>query len=551
VESSGLASRHPLCSGKEHIMRAPTRLTAYAATVTLALAGSLLTITPAEAAVHDDVGQTAAANWLEDELTDGVVHNDQFNFDDVGLTADFAFGLDAVGGHDATVQGIVDTIEPRAEDEWYTSTYEGITTTYGGSVAKLLALVQQTGGTPTSFGGENLVTLLQSLVADAAPIAGRVQNQNDSFGDANTIGQALAANGLDQAGSSEAANASAFLLKQQCSSGYFRLNFTADKAAPEQTCVNNTDEPDTDATAIAVLQLREMSVTAARTTAITDAVNWLLTQQRDDGSWGGGPTTEGSNANSTGLAAWALGDRTESEEAAQWLRDHQATPLDMCNRLGGFDGAISYDDAARSTGRSEGITVESSDQWRRATAQAVFALEYLPEEPSAALTLTGPSGFRKAGGQPVLSTSGAPAGTQLCLTGVGTRLRRTPTTDPWNATVTLPAGTANRVYTVRDAYDNVDTATVKVLGRTTLDVRTSDFRRPRSSQVTAVVRGLVAGERASVYYKGNLVKSGIATSLGRFAATFNVGSALGTQNVVGYGQFRDIRNGTTQIRVVP
>ena len=41
-------------------------------------------------------------------------------------------------------------------------------------------------------------------------------------------------------------------------------------------------------------------------------------QQRCDGSFGGGMSTEGSNANSTGLVAWALGDTPASRQAATW-----------------------------------------------------------------------------------------------------------------------------------------------------------------------------------------------------------------------------------------
>ena len=53
-------------------------------------------------------------------------------------------------------------------------------------------------------------------------------------------------------------------------------------------------------------------------------------RQRADGSFGGGPTTEAPNTNSTGLAAWALGltgQAAAAERAASWVRGRQAVNL--------------------------------------------------------------------------------------------------------------------------------------------------------------------------------------------------------------------------------
>ncbi len=531
-------------------MRGTTRLTAYAATTVLALSGTLLTISPAQAVPHDTVAQTQGADWLEGELTNGLMHNPNYGgFDDYGLSIDTAFALAAVGGHDDAVSDVADALAGNIDT--YTKAGNHV---YAGGLAKL-GVLADLDGDATSFGTRNLVTEIEGRVATAAPIAGRLEDAGftpgDQFDDdaANTLGQSYAAHVLTEHSSAKAADATAFLLEQQCSDGYFRLSFTADKTDTDQSCVNGTDPEDTDATAIAILQLEGNGATGV-SAAVADAKAWLVDTQKPDGSWGGGPSTEGSNANSTGLAAWALGNTPESEQAAEWLRDHQATPLDYCNQLGPFTGAISYNDAGRTAGRTGGITAASSDEWRRATAQAVFALDYLPAQASGPLTLTGPSGFRKAGGAPVLTTAGAPAGTQLCLTGVGTKIRRTPASAPWNIAVTLPAGTANRVYTVRDAYGHVDSATVRVLGKKTLDLRTSTYRVKRSGQVTAVLRGLTPGESASIYYRGKVVGKGTASSLGRLSAKFKAVRVLGKHTIFGYGQFHDIRRDTAVIKVV-
>jgi hypothetical protein len=395
------------------------------------------------------------------------------------------------------------------------------------------------------------VTRLESRVSATAPIAGRLEDVS-TFGDnANTLGQAFASRSLFTAGSSKSSDVNAFLLKQQCTSGYFRLNFTTDKTAVNQSCVDGSDAPDTDATATVVLQLASQSGDGAVATAVTKAKAWLIAQRKIDGSWGGGTSTEGSNANSTGLAAWALGDSADSEQAAQWLRAHQATDYDACDKLADQRGAIAYDDAGLAAGRSNGITSATRDQWRRASAQALPALAYLPQDTTpAAPVLTGPAGYLKTGTRPVLTTRGVAAGDQLCLTGVGAALQGVASSTAWQKAVTLPAGTRTRVYTVRDSYGHADAVALKVLGAKTLGVARSKYRVKRKRFVTATIMGLAPGERARIYYKGALVRSGAAGPRGDFAARFKVGGATGKKRIVGFGQFSDIRRGATTIKVV-
>ena len=49
---------------------------------------------PAAAPRRPTPSRHTGADWLDRQLTDGLVHNDQFDFDDYGLTIDVAFGLD-------------------------------------------------------------------------------------------------------------------------------------------------------------------------------------------------------------------------------------------------------------------------------------------------------------------------------------------------------------------------------------------------------------------------------------------------------------------------
>src|SRR4051794_41385541 len=69
------------------------------ALVSTALAVSAVSaVDPAQAVPVDSPGGHGAT-WLAGQLSaTGVIHNRQFDFDDYGLTADTAFGLDAIGG---------------------------------------------------------------------------------------------------------------------------------------------------------------------------------------------------------------------------------------------------------------------------------------------------------------------------------------------------------------------------------------------------------------------------------------------------------------------
>ena len=313
-----------------------------------------------------------------------------------------------------------------------TSSPSAAPTCYAGGLAKLAVVADLGASSATSFGGRNLVTELEGRVLSDSPVTGRVEDggftPGDQFDDdaANVLGQSYAAQVLFADGSSKAASVTDFLLEQQCSSGYFRLKFTASKTASGQSCVNGTDAPDTDATAVAMLALASQSADADVAAALAKAKSWLVAQQRCDGSFGGGTSTEGSNANSTGLVAWALGDTPASRQAATWLRAHQATAADAGNDLASETGAIAYDDAGLAAGRTDGITDGASDQWRRATTQAAPGIAWFSGDPTPAISLTAPTGYFKQGSRVALRTTGAAAGTVLCVSRTGTPIRASP-----------------------------------------------------------------------------------------------------------------------------
>ena len=353
-------------------------LTRLAATV----AAGLLVVTaagPASAAPADLSG-----GWLSRQLADGLVHNEQYGFDDYGLTADTAFALAAIGGHRSHLDDIGTALAGKV-DSWTTGVDWGSDDVYAGSVAKALVVAQVTGVPARDFGGVNLVQRLNGRVSTAAPTVGRIEDRTSGTDFANTIGQAFAARGLARAGSGKADEAVRFLLKQQCEAGYFRLNFApADRR--KQGCDAGTaaeSAPDTDVTALAVLNLdalpRRATSNAVRV-AVADATAWLKRAQKRNGSLGGGTATEASNANSTGLAAWALGETgscRKAREAARWVNSLQVRGDVSGTPLAGERGGIAYDRAAYDSAQQDGIGTAERDQWRRATTQAAPGLRYL------------------------------------------------------------------------------------------------------------------------------------------------------------------------------
>jgi hypothetical protein len=335
---------------------------------------STVTVAPAHAAGPSRADRSAS--WLVDQLTAGLVHDDQYGYDDYGLTLDVAFGLQAIGVQPTALADIDTALESNV------ASYTGFgSEVYAGPTAKLLVFAQTRGDDATAYGGYNLVQRLNRRVSTTAPIRGRIVDRSQ-YGDyANTLGQAYAAHALKNAGSFKADRAVHFLLKQQCSEGYFRLNFAKKKARRDQTCdggnPRTTSAPDTDATAVAVLQLKaSKGKNRATRRAIRKAVRWLEQHQRRNGAFGGGTSTEGVNTNSTGLAGWALGAHGacgEARAAARWVAKWQVAP-DGPTKLRTDVGAIAYDRAGWSAGRKQGITDGTRDQWRRASAQAAPAL---------------------------------------------------------------------------------------------------------------------------------------------------------------------------------
>jgi len=356
------------------LRRAGTALAASALTASLVAA-----VAPAQA-VSSTSPAGQGAGWLAAQLSDqGLIHNRQFGFDDYGLTIDTVFALQATGGHRVDVAR-ARTALAKHVDSYTTGVDFSSPAVFAGAVSKLLVLAQTTGGNAHSFGGVNLVGRLDKRLVATGPSTGRIQDREDpSFpGDsANVVGQVFAVRGLLKAGAATGKPALDFLLQQQCANGFFRLDFTPDKTVAGQGCAPG-DTPDTDVTALAVIELAPVAKGHPQLkAALGAATRWLVRHQKASGALGGAGPTSAVNANSTGLAGWAFlteGVCGRARKAAHWLSDRQVTGHLAGTPLAGERGAIGYDNATLNAAKRDGIVKQTRDKWRRAAAQAAPAL---------------------------------------------------------------------------------------------------------------------------------------------------------------------------------
>lgn len=529
------------------------RTAALVAVPALALAGLVATSTPATA-VPDPTPAGATAQWMRTQLTDGLVHDVQFAYDDYGLSIDFGFALQAAG-HDDAVEDIVIAVAAGAHDNYYYSTYEGVTTFYPGALAKTAVFAQRVGEDATDFGGHDLIEPLESAVS-VAPPTGRVVDPANGGGDANVFGQALAVEALAAEGSPSAAPALAYLLQQQCSEGWFRLDPPARDAA-DQTCDGDpAAKPDTDATATALAAMMTLHDDAL-VPAIDKAEAWLLSTQYDDGSWDGRQNSPESNANSTGLVGAVLGELGNTEEAqaaAAWVRAHQLTNVGGCTPYQAADlGAIAWNDAERTALRA-GIDPTTAYVARKAAAGALGVLRFA-EAAGDTNVLSSPD-YVKVGGTTQVGVLGAAPGEALCVEVVSTgatKLGWADRTGEGHLTFAVPAEEGTFQAQVSSARGLIDEVELSALGKARLKVSAKSGRISAGTKQTITVKGLAPGEAVSVKVsyakpKGVPSWSGQANAKGVFNATFTVKGSPGKARVKAAGQFKN-RKGATSFSV--
>lgn len=504
------------------------------------LASGLVLGGPAPASQAHETDPTPvdlAALWVEGALTDGVIHNDQFDYPDYGATVEAAYSLD-LAGRQGERGAIVDAL--RANAESYTAPGDDV---YAGPTGKLLSFVQDlTTGNPRTFGGLDLVAQMEGVTL----ASGRIQDVS-GWGDfANVFGQSWAVRGLTLAGSPEAPAALDFLLGLQCGPGYFNLDFS-------DSCSDAV--PPVDTTAVVVTLLADLPISdagraAVRDAAVADAVAWIKAQQSANGSYDGGTATEGPNANSTGLAGHALslgGEHEAAEAAATWIRRLQVVGFDCDGALSDEQGAVAYDRAAYDAGRTHGITVPTSGQWDFAAIQALPALLSAPASEAGEVHLGRVPFFLDGGGRARIPVLGLAPGEAGCV-GIGRFDKRVVGDADGRvvARVPVPDRTGFVGLTLESANSSIG-AEWAVLAAQRLGFE-RDARVPAGGRQSIVVRELASGERVVVRYDGARVARGTASSRGVFRADFAVGHAEGTHRIKVTGQFAD-RTGSRSFEV--
>lgn len=313
-------------------------------------------------------GAVSAAAWLAGELSANGHQLSNAGAIDWGLTADAALAITAAQGRgNADAAATVDNVV--AHFASYSSwddigPYPGVR--LAGPTAKTLfaALVE---GRSTVVGSVDVDTELRSLLVTSGAQTGRYADRNAYGGDSsNGFSQSLAILALARTATPAPGTATTFLLAQQCPSGGFRLTYFGGA-----TCTDDASA-DTDASALAVQALATVDQTTAVTDSVARAMAWFLSiQNPTTGAFGGTGPTSAPNANSTGLIGQALravGQTAAADRAASWVSSLQRiSPAADA-------GAIGYDTAAFAAG----LGANNRDQWRRSTAQALFALGVAP-----------------------------------------------------------------------------------------------------------------------------------------------------------------------------
>lgn len=314
---------------------------------------ALLSPAAAAPAVETDEPAPAGAGWLARQLVDGTHLETEFDgtsYPDYGLTADAVLAFDAAGVAGDAAASATGYLAEHVAD--YTGAGED---RYAGPLAKLTLLAASRSADPTDFGGRDLVGELAALECgpdrpDCAEQEGRFADQSE-FGDySNIITQSLALLALERVvAEGPSAAAVDFLANAQCDGGGFPTFFPETPGDPDAACA-----ADVDATGFAVQAL----LAAGADVPAGDALDWLVSTQRPDGSW---RSADGvANANSTGVAAQALTFAGRDVGAAlDWLADRQVG----CAGKPAQRGAIAFTE--------EGFDPATAV---RATTQAVPAL---------------------------------------------------------------------------------------------------------------------------------------------------------------------------------
>jgi hypothetical protein len=305
-----------------------------------------------------------AAGWIGRELaaSDGVATLN--GAADWGLTIDALFALAAAGvGGD---QAAATAAKLQASGEAYAGAAAELDAKWP-AVAKLALALQVAGLEPAvvQADGSN-----RDLIADLRAALG----PDGSFGTGdNSFSHPLALIALARTDGGAPPAAVAWLTAQQCADA-------DDPAHGSFGWTAGCGSPDPDATAMAIQGLLAGGLEPT-SGPVAGAAAWLAAAQAASGgfpsSWGA------ANANTTGLAGLALALAGGHDQATAAAAGYVGALQLTCAALAIADtpltedsiGAIAFDQAGFDAAVADGIDDLNADQFRRATSQAVFALD--------------------------------------------------------------------------------------------------------------------------------------------------------------------------------
>jgi hypothetical protein len=294
-----------------------------------------------------------------------------------------------------------------------------------------------------------------------------------------------------------------------------------------------------------VLMLQDQRTDPTVAAALGDAAAWLATQQGPDGSFG--------NANSTGIAGWALGvsgNTAAATAAARWVRAHQLANAGVCATYAAQNaGAITLDDLGLANAASGPFDAVDNSVATRATTQALPTLLWAPGGTNAgAFTLTGPTGFQAAGSTQQYSIQGAPGDT-VCVTSVGAPTKVVlGATGTGTVMVNLPASTTSVSVSAVDAVGETHALSVTGLAKAQLNVKLKKDTVAKGKKAVVKVRGLAPGETVTVKL-GKKRKQAVANANGKAKVKVKV-TKIGKAKVKAIGEFKN-RRGKATLTVVP
>lgn len=398
-------------------------LVAALALVAGGLAGAPLAAHAAAPPTPLNANASSAGHWLAQQVHQGIVRAyDGFSYDAVryDLTMDVYLALHDLDTQPATRGAIVTALADQVDDVT-TGGFETPDDRHVGATAQLAAVAQAAGRPPTSFGGVDLIKRLEDRVQATgratdlmAPVdeddSGEIE-PDEVHDESDALSQIRVVRALAAAGSDKTASAVAYLLKQQCSNGEFRL------AMDDVACRRATpsDRVSVDATALAITTLVSAGDEVGDVSDVVErAFRYLLLYQRSDGglsSVGAGGTgypIGETNTVSTGLAAQAfaaVGRPVQAGAAASFVLRRQSTKASAKGtRLAKELGSIALDDDQRVLGAHNGLGLKSRATWIRSTAPAAVGVNRLL--PAKKLTVTVAQPRRKQGAVQLVTVSG-------------------------------------------------------------------------------------------------------------------------------------------------